>query len=171
MLIAVAMISFASLGWYRKFAESGFSYDFVSEMVLPLLVIMMLTNNGFLLANTTVALKNVSTTLNSHILSITRNGVKLKDAIRNVNADQSFILATQIALAKCEKLENSQKEGDSSTASPKQICIKNAIEKARTEAQSAREKRGAGSGSGSWNPPAQEHLQLQPLWIIRILPR
>jgi hypothetical protein len=111
-LAAVVMIAFASFGWYRKFAEEGFGFDFISEMVLPLLVIVMLSNNGFLLANTTVALKNVSTGLNRSILNITRNGVNLRDAIRNVNADQSFVLAGQIALANCEKLSEEKKEGE-----------------------------------------------------------
>lgn len=152
MLVAVVLVSFASLGWYRKFAEEGFSYDFVSEMVFPLLVILMLTNNGFLLANTTIALKDVSATLNRSILSITRNGVKLKDAIRNVNADQSFVLATQTALAKCEKLKDSEIDSNGNTTSPRQTCIKKIIEKAQLEAQSARKKRGMSSGSGSWNP-------------------
>ncbi|MBD2731893.1 hypothetical protein H6G96_37905 [Nostoc sp. FACHB-892] len=152
MLVAVVLVSFASLGWYRKFAESGFSYNFVSEMVFPLLVIVMLTNNGFLLANTTIALKDVSANLNRSILSITRNGVRLKDAIRNVNADQSFILATQTALARCEKLKDSEIDSDGKITSPRQICIKAKIEDAQREAQLARKKRGMSSGSGSWNP-------------------
>lgn len=152
MLVAVVLVSFASLGWYRKFAESGFSCDFVSEMVFPLLVILMLTNNGYLLANTIIAFKDVSANLNRSILSITRNGVKLKDAIRNVNADQSFVLATQTALAKCEKLKDSEIDGKGNTTSPRQTCIKKITEKAQLEAQLARKKKGLGSGSGSWNP-------------------
>jgi hypothetical protein len=149
-LAAVVMISFASFGWYRKFAEEGFGFDFISEMVLPLLVIVMLSNNGFILANTTVALKNVSTGLNRNILNITRNGVNLRDAIRNVNADQSFVLAAQIALASCEKLSEEKKEGEE--LSQKQACIKKAIENTRKDAQEARKKTGAGFGTGSWNP-------------------
>ncbi|MHC5763729.1 hypothetical protein [Nostoc sp.] len=149
-LAAVVMIGFASFGWYRKYAEEGFGFDFIAEMVLPLLVIAMLSNNGFLLANTTVALKNVSTGLNRSILNITRNGVNLRDAIRNVNADQSFVLAAQIALSSCEKLSKEKKEGEE--LSRKQACIKTAIEKTREDAQKAREKTGAGSGGGSWNP-------------------
>lgn len=149
-LAAVVMVAFASVGWYRKYAESGFGFDFVSEMVLPLLVIVMLSNNGFLLANTTLALKNVSTGLNRSLLSITRNGVNLKDAIRNVNADQSFIIAAQSALARCETLGSEKQEG--SELSPKQACIQDAIDNTRRDAQKAREKTGAGSGTGSWNP-------------------
>lgn len=149
-LAAVVMIGFASFGWYRKFAEEGFGFDFVSEMVLPLLVIIMLSNNGFLLANTTVALKNVSTGLNRSILNITRNGVNLRDAIRNVNADQSFVLAAQLAIAKCEKLDKEKKEGEE--LSEKQACINNAVDITRKSAQEAREKTGAGFGGGSWNP-------------------
>lgn len=149
-LAAVVMIGFASFGWYRKYAEEGFGFDFISEMVLPLLVIAMLSNNGFLLANATVALRNVSTGLNRSILSITRNGVNLRDAIRNVNADQSFVLAAQLAIANCEKKREKKQEGEE--LSEKQACIKDAVENARKDAQKAREKTGAGSGGGSWNP-------------------
>lgn len=153
-LTAVVMIAFASFGWYRKIADEGFSFDFVSEMVLPLLVIIMLSNNGLLLANTTVALKNVSTGLNRNILSITRNGVTFRDAIRNVNADQSFVLAAQIKLAECEGLSNAKQQPEEGGVeiSPKQTCVKNTTESIRKDAQSVREKTGTGSGSGSWNP-------------------
>jgi hypothetical protein len=117
---------------------------------LPLVVIVMLSNNGFLLANTTVALKNVSTGLNRNILNITRNGVNLRDAIRNVNADQSFVLAAQLAIANCEKKREKKQEGEE--LSEKQACIKDAVENTRKDAQKAREKTGAGFGTGSWNP-------------------
>lgn len=85
MLVAVVLVSFASLGWYRKFAEEGFSY-------------------------------------------------------------------TQTAKALCEKLETSQTDSNGNITNPRQTCIKKGIEKAQSDAREAREKKGTGSGSGSWNP-------------------
>ncbi|MBE9210532.1 hypothetical protein IQ244_29325 [Nostoc sp. LEGE 06077] len=77
MLIAVVLVAFWSLGWYRQISDQGFSSNVVSEMVFPLLVILLLSNNGAMLANSTLALRNVTVNLNSTVLSITKNGVTL----------------------------------------------------------------------------------------------
>jgi hypothetical protein len=151
MLIAVVLVSFWSLGWYRKFAEEGFSSSFATEMVFPLLVILMLSGNGFLLANTTIALKNVSVKLNRSILEITRNGVKLQDAIRVVNNDQSFVLATQTKLLNCEKEPEKEVDINGNEIEPRKICIENTINQANTEAQEIRKKNGLNAGGAKFN--------------------
>ena len=68
----------------------------------------------------------------------------------SINADQSFVLAAQIALANCEKLDKQKKEGEE--LSEKQACINNAVDITRKDAQEARKKTGAGFGTVSWNP-------------------
>lgn len=152
MLMAIVLVSFWSLGWYKQISDDGFSSNVVSEMVFPLLVILMLSNNGAMLANSSLALRNVTVKLNSTILSITKNGVTLKDAIRITNIDQSFILATQTAIAQCDKLPTSQTDTQENTSNPRQQCVDKTIQKAQLDAQEIRRKRGLNSGSGSWNP-------------------
>ncbi|MBW4558728.1 MAG: hypothetical protein KME59_22920 [Trichormus sp. ATA11-4-KO1] len=152
MLIAVVLVSFWSLGWYSQFSEEGFSSGVANEMIFPLLVILMLSNNGIMLSNTTLGLRNVTVDLNSRILSITRNGVNLKDAIRIVNLDQGFVLATRTAITKCDKLEISGFDTQGNPTKPRQECIDETIQQARKEAQEIRQKKGLGSGSGSWKP-------------------
>jgi hypothetical protein len=163
-LIAVALVSFWSLGWYRQISDEGFSHNVISEMVFPLLVILMLTNNGVMLANSSLALRNATVKLNSSILNITKNGVTLRDAIRTVNLDQSFILATQTAIAECDKVTRSNTPTPGNTTNPpttptpgnttnsRQQCIDETIQKAQEEAQKIRRERGLRAGSGSWNP-------------------
>jgi hypothetical protein len=151
-LVAIVLVSWWSLGWYAKFSESGFSSGVVNETIFPLLVILMLANNGALLASSSLALRNVSVTLNRNILSITRNGVTLKEAIRITNLDQSFVLATQTALAKCEQIDVVEKDESGNVINSRQKCIDTTIQNAKSDAQKIREKKGLGAGSGSWNP-------------------
>ncbi|MBD6620622.1 hypothetical protein FNW02_33850 [Komarekiella sp. 'clone 1'] len=151
-MVAVVLISWWGLGWYSKFSEEGFSPDVISETIYPLLVILMLTNNGAMLASTCLALRNTTVTLNRSILSITKNGVTMKDAIRMVNSDQSFVLATQTMLAECDKLAGIKKDENGNIINKKEQCKKEAIELSRQEAIKAREAKKLGSGSGSWNP-------------------
>ncbi|WP_414541665.1 type IV secretion system protein [Nostoc sp. CCY0012] len=152
MLVAVVLVSFWSLGWYSQFSEEGFSSGVVNEMVFPLLVILMLSNNGMMLAGSTLALRNVTVNLNSQLLSITRNGVTLKDAIRITNLDQGFALATQAALAQCEKHNELEIDSQGNRNNPRKKCIDETIQQAKTESQKIRQKKGLGSGTGSWNP-------------------
>ncbi|NDJ26141.1 hypothetical protein GS682_32120 [Nostoc sp. B(2019)] len=151
-MVAVVLISWWSLGWYSKFSEEGFSPDVINETIYPLLVILMLTNNGAMLASTCLALKNTTVTLNRSILNITKNGVTIKDSIRIVNSDQSFVLATQTILAKCEILPGIKKDAEGNITNEKEECRKQAIEQSREEAIKSRESKKLGSGSGSWNP-------------------
>lgn len=146
MLIAVVLVSIWSLQWYQMFAEEGFSSGVLSEMAMPLLVILLLTNNGYLLAQGTLALKNTTTTLNSQVLRITRNGVTLKDAIRAMNFDQSFTFAIQAAVQSCDKLDDKDVDTDGTEYSPRQDCINRTVKTAQEEAVKIREERGIQSG-------------------------
>ncbi|WP_242056568.1 MULTISPECIES: type IV secretion system protein [unclassified Nostoc] len=154
MLIAVVLVSFWSLHWYGMFSEEGFSTNVMREMAMPLIVILLLANNGALLAKGTMALRNTTVTLNSNVLKITRNGVTLKDAIRTVNFDQHFTFALQAALVKCEKLDEKDVDTDGTEYSPRQDCIDRTINTAQKEAQKIRQQRGLNAGSGIRNPLA-----------------
>ncbi|MCC5641017.1 hypothetical protein LC593_35360 [Nostoc sp. CHAB 5844] len=154
MLIGVVLVSFWSFHWYQMFSEEGFSTSVISEVAMPLLVILLLTNNGALLAKGTVGLRNTTVTLNKRVLEITRNGVTLKDAIRTVNFDQSFTFATQVALQNCEKLDETDVDTDGTEYSPRKNCIDRTIATAREEALKIRRERGLNAGSGNtWLNP------------------
>ncbi|QLE59749.1 hypothetical protein FD725_30250 (plasmid) [Nostoc sp. TCL26-01] len=154
MLMAIVLVSFWSLGWYRQISDEGFSANVMSEMVFPLLVILMLSNNGAMLANTSLALRNVTVKINSSILSITRNGISFRDAIRSVNTEQSFLIALQTAIASCDKLEISKTDTEGKTTKPRQQCINKEIKKAQEEAQATKKSRGLGGSTVNlkWNP-------------------
>ncbi|MFN6562423.1 MAG: hypothetical protein RMY28_021890 [Nostoc sp. ChiSLP01] len=150
-MIAVVLVSWWSLGWYAKFSDEGFSPEVLNETIFPLLVILMLTNNGAMLASSCLALRNITVTINRNVLSITKNGVTLKDAIRATNLDQAFILATQTALANCDALTGVQKDLEGNITNKREECKKQTIEKARQDAFKVRSEKKLGSGSGSWN--------------------
>lgn len=151
MLVAVVLVSLWSLSWYQMFSEEGFSTSVLSEMAMPLLVILLLSNNGALLAKGTMALRNTTVTLNSNVLKITRNGVTLKDAIRSVNFDQSFTFAVQTALQKCEKLDDIDVDTDGTEYSPRQNCIERTLSTARVEGLKIRQQRGLPPGGTKKN--------------------
>lgn len=147
MLVAVVLLSFWSLQWYQMFSEEGFSSEVLAEMAMPLLVILLLTNNGYLLAQGTLALRNTTTTLNSKVLTITRNGVTLKDAIRAMNFDQSFAFAIQAALQRCDQLDAKDVDTNGAEYSPRQDCIDRTIQTAQEEALKIRQDRGIQAGA------------------------
>ncbi|MBD2303388.1 hypothetical protein H6G80_33700 [Nostoc sp. FACHB-87] len=154
MLIAVVLVAFWSLGWYRQISDEGFSTNVVSEMVFPLLVILMLSNNGAMTTTLAVGLNNTTIHLNSKILSITKNGVTLRNAIRIVNADQSFVLAAQTKIASCDTLPTSKIDAQQNTTNPRQECIDRETKKAEEQAIKIRQQRGLNGSAGSvrWNP-------------------
>ncbi|TVP62429.1 MAG: hypothetical protein EA343_10980 [Nodularia sp. (in: Bacteria)] len=152
LLAAVALVSFWSLGWYVQISEEGFSSGVITEMVYPLLVIMMLAvNNGALLANSSLALRNVSNNINDNVLNITRNGVTLKEAIRNTSMDQAFIMAAKAQMAECEKQPLEGIDQDGNEINPRQICINETTEKIKKESDDFRAKNNLPETTTNWN--------------------
>lgn len=151
MMAAVVLVSFWSLQWYEQIMEEGFSSGIVKEMAFPLIVILMLNNNGAMLASSSLALRNVSNNLNSRVLSVTRNGITLKEAIRGVNADQTFILAAKTAIAECEKLQEVEVDENNNKTTPRQNCKKKINQEIKAQAEEYKRKKGIKSTS-NWNP-------------------
>jgi hypothetical protein len=152
-LVAVVLVSFWSLGWYSKLVREGLDTEVINEMIYPLIVCLMLTiNEGNLLANTSLMFRNLSVGLNDSVLSITRNGVTLRDAIRTTNLDQAFAIAVQSQLQECETQPTSGVDDNENTINPREICKDQKINQAREEAQKYKEKHGLSSFSNTWNP-------------------
>ncbi|WZF22054.1 hypothetical protein WKK05_40555 (plasmid) [Nostoc sp. UHCC 0302] len=150
MLGAVVFVSFWALQWYEQFMEEGFSPGFVREVAFPLIVILLLSNNGAMLAASSLALRNVSNNLNSQVLSITRGDVSLKNAIRGANIDQSFILAAQAQLSQCEKLQEKATDPNGLETYPKQECQQKIVKDAEDQANSYKQEKGIQAKS-KWN--------------------
>ncbi|BAY42176.1 hypothetical protein NIES2111_65720 (plasmid) [Nostoc sp. NIES-2111] len=152
-LVGVVFVSFWSVSWYSRLTQEGLSNEIISEMVYPLLVCLMLTiNDGQLLANTSLMFRNVAVNLNDKVLSITRNGVTLRDAIRTTNMDQAFALSAQAQMQECEKKPTSGKDKQGNPINPRELCQKEKADQIKEQAQKYRDKYGLPSYSNSWNP-------------------
>lgn len=151
MLAAVVLVSFWSLQWYEQIMSEGFSSGVIKEMAFPMMVILMLNNNGAMLATTSLALRNVSNKLNSSVLTVTRNGITLKEAIRSVNTDQTFILAAKTAMAECEKLADLEIDKDGNQITPKKDCKNKVAQEIDTQASEYKQKKRI-QGQNNWNP-------------------
>lgn len=152
MLIAVVLVTLWGLQWYQMFLEEGFSSRVLSELAMPVLVILLLSNNGALMSQCTLGLRNTTVKLNSDVLKITRNGVTLKDAIRTMNFDQNFTYSLQVALSECEKLAQKDVDSNGTEYNPRQDCRERTITAAREEALKIRQERGLGAGGWLPNP-------------------
>jgi hypothetical protein len=152
-LCGVVFVSFWSISWYSRLTQEGFSNEIITEMVYPLLVCLMLTlNNGHLLASTSLMFRNVAVGLNDKVLSITRNGITLRDAIRTTNMDQAFALSAQAQMQECEKKPTSGKDTQGNPINPRELCQKEKADQIKEQAQKYKDKYGLPSYSNSWNP-------------------
>ncbi|MBD2503905.1 type IV secretion system protein [Anabaena azotica] len=152
-LVAVVLVAFWSVGWASKLSEEGLNHEIINEIVYPLIVCLMLTiNNGELLANTSLAFRNIAVNLNDRVLSITRNGVTLRDAIRTTNMDQAFSIAVQNQLQQCESEPESGVNDQGDQINPRERCREEKINQAKQAAQEYKQKNGLSSYSNSWNP-------------------
>lgn len=152
-LFGVLLVSFWSVSWYSRLTQEGLNNEIITEMIYPLIVCLMLTlNNGQLLANTSLMFRNIAVSLNDRVLSITRNGVTLRDAIRTTNMDQAFALSVQAQLQECEKRPETGVNDQGEAINPREICKEEKINQAKENAQKYKEKYGLSSYSNSWNP-------------------
>ncbi|MBD2302256.1 type IV secretion system protein [Nostoc sp. FACHB-190] len=152
-LCGVVFVSFWSINWYSRLTQEGFSNEVLNEMVYPLLVCLMLTvNNGQLLAATSLMFRNTAINLNDKLLSITRDGITLRDAIRTTNMDQAFTISVQTQLQECEQKPKTGKDDQGNPINPREKCKEEKINQAEQKAQEYKNKYGLSSYSNSWNP-------------------
>lgn len=152
-LCGVVFVSFWSISWYSRLTQEGFSNEILNEMVYPLLVCLMLTvNNGQLLAATSLMFRNTAINLNDKLLSITRDGITLRDAIRTTNMDQAFALSVQAQIQECLKKPTQAQDEQGNPINPQEICKQEKIKQAKQKAQEYKDKYGLSSYSNSWNP-------------------
>ncbi len=153
LLIATVVIAFWGIGWYQEIVNYGLSTKVINEMIYPLLVSLLLgINNGAILADISLLFRGIANGVNYQVLDITRNGVKLKEAIRGMNADQAFAVAASTKIKDCEKLPLQGTDGNGNQTNPRNDCITKAADEAKRLADDFRSKNGLGPYTSSINP-------------------
>ncbi len=140
--VATILVAFWSVGWYQKIVNNGFSTEVINEIIYPIIIILMLSNNGALLANTSLFFRDFSNGINDQVLSITRNGITYREAIKASNNNRAFITNVQSQLAECEVEPDKKVDGDGNVINSRQACKDRVLEQATKDARTYREKQG-----------------------------
>lgn len=141
LLIAIILISFWSLGWYQELISYGFSTKFINELLYPMIVVLMLgINNGALLADTSLLFRGTFNYLNQQVLGITRNGVRLGEAIRGVNMNQAFSISFKEKYKECDKLKEYRRDDTGKVTAPRLDCQTSVLRDAEQQVDEYRNK-------------------------------
>lgn len=148
------LVGFWSIGWMKTITAYGIDWKTIEEMTWPTIVVLLLAvNQGALLANTSLVFRGISNYMNDRVLDVTRDGVTLREAIREVNFDRAFSQAIKVKLQQCEQLPNITTDPETGeTSSPREKCQKGEIEAARRAASEYRTKNQIPAYKGTWNP-------------------
>ncbi|MDJ0696934.1 type IV secretion system protein [Mastigocoleus sp. MO_188.B34] len=145
LLVAAVLVAFWSIGWYQKIVNDGFfSTSIINEIIYPILIILLLSNNGALLANTSLLIRGFTIGVNDNILNMTRNGITLRAAVRAANANTAFIANVQAKIAECESKPEQTVDQSGQAIDTRQECKNRAIQQAKKDAEAYRKKKGLG---------------------------
>ncbi len=148
------LVGFWSVGWLRVLTTYGIDWKTIEEAIWPTVVVLMLAvNNGALLANTSLLFRGISNYMNDQVLDITRDGVTLREAIRETNFDQAFAQALKVKLQQCEQLPTTATDPETGeTSNPRHVCQKREIEAGRITAENYRTRNRIPTYRNTWNP-------------------
>ena len=169
--IATILVAFWSVGWYQQIVNNGFSTAMINEVIYPIVIILMLSNNGALLANTSILFRDISNNLNDNILNITRNGITYREAIRATNFNKAFVANVQAKIAECESKPERNVDETGKVIDTRQQCKDRAIQQAKSDAKSYRQKKGLGFSPPNlkfWEIPGEmaNSAVQTALWVV-----
>lgn len=153
-LVATVAIAWWSLDWYRIYCDEGFSTNLLTQAGAPILVALMLFNNGVLLANSSLLLRSTGETLNDQLLSMSRNGISFREAIRGANVNQALAQALSQKLKECQSLPTAEIDEQGNSSNPQLECIDRESQKAKDEVDKYREQNNIPSNAVSLLNPA-----------------
>lgn len=123
VLVAVIALCVFLVQWWRQLTSGDGDLAF-SELIWPLIVIGLLSNNGAVLSTATLELRNIGNTVNETVLSSTVRDISLQQQYQNTNLGAAIADAEAVSISECR--ENFQGR----RARPQQACIQQARETA-----------------------------------------
>jgi len=140
LLFAASTVIFWGIGWYNEVVNRGYTTRTIDELVYPILVSLMLVlNNGALLADTCLFFRGVSNYMNDKILLVTLNGINLREAIRETNMSLQF---QQVLGEKVKQCQTLSAVSTNSGTSPQSDCVTRAINDVKQAATSYKQDTG-----------------------------
>ena len=94
LLIACATLGFFILHLIVQLDQSEFGFPAFSELIWPLILILAFANNGALMADTCIGIRNYINNVNTFVLQYTASGISLQEAFeeaRNTGVGDTLI--------------------------------------------------------------------------------
>lgn len=109
VLFAVASLALFMVQWGKQMINDEEQRAF-SELIWPLIVAVLLTNNGSLLANSTLALREYINSVNNYILEYTAADADLRAAYQQALGQAALETAVGNAIQECRSSQLSNEE-------------------------------------------------------------
>lgn len=100
-LFAIATLTFFIIEWTKKMM-SGDDQRAYTEFIWPLLVVLLLSNNGKLLGSSTLGIRNYINNVNTLVLTSTAAGINLREAYQQALGTEAARSAIGIAINRCQ---------------------------------------------------------------------
>ena len=110
VLFAFASLSLFMVHWFKHMIYDEEQRAF-SELIWPLIVTVLLANNGSLLANSTLALREYINSVNNYILEYTAADADLRAAYQQALGQAALETAVGNAIQECRSSQLSNEEG------------------------------------------------------------
>ncbi|MBD2450501.1 hypothetical protein H6G76_25780 [Nostoc sp. FACHB-152] len=100
-LFAIATLTFFLIEWTKKMM-SGDEQRAYTDFIWPALVVLLLSNNGKLLGESTLAIRNYINNVNTLVLTSTAAGINLREAYQQALGTEAARSAIGIAVNRCQ---------------------------------------------------------------------
>lgn len=116
VLCAVIALGVFLVQWFQKLSN-GNGDTALGEFIWPLMVIVLLSNNGAVLSATTLELRNVGNQINETVLGSTVRNVSLQEQYQNSRLGSAIADAESVSVSECREKFSGRR------ARPQQSCI------------------------------------------------
>ncbi|NEQ78591.1 MAG: hypothetical protein F6K23_39750, partial [Okeania sp. SIO2C9] len=111
VLFALGTLLLFMVQWAKNMMEDEGNRPF-SDLIWPLIVIILLSNNGKALANGTIELRNIINETNRRVLETTSASVKLQDAYRQIVGEAGAEAAMKGVMSRCSAIVDPKQQAD-----------------------------------------------------------
>ncbi|WP_414756432.1 hypothetical protein [Anabaena sp. CCY 9910] len=108
-LFAVATLTFFIIEWTKKMM-AGEEQRAYTDFIWPLIVVLLLSNNGSALGNSTLGIRNYINNVNTLLLGTTAAGLDLREAYEKAIGTEAARSAIGVTINRCKNSSLSQQE-------------------------------------------------------------
>lgn len=129
IFFAVGTLLIFMVQWFKALIE-GDNYQSFSEIIWPLIVIVLLSGNGTVLSTCTLQLRGIINQVNQTILTSTSGSIALQEAYQQAMAQLGSEAAVNSIKSQCATVADPQQQAD---------CVKNATQTALSQSATSQQ--------------------------------